>query len=285
MSSMPKPNPQSWFQKANDLIYYITSQKISGYATHTGYFMVLSVFPTLVLLLSILRYTGLQVETLVDFLSGFFPEVLLPALRQIILSTYRNASGAVVSISAITALWSASRGIYGLVLGLNSIYNVPENRGYLYTRGLSVVYTFLFLVVLLLTLGLHVFGGTILNLLPVDNITLFRIAAEIIQSRFVSLFLIQTGFFTTIFMVLPNKRNSLRSSLPGAVLASLGWLLFTKLYSVYVAHVTVYATIYGSVYVIALGMLWLYCCLFIVFSGGALNQYLIEKKAKGSSAV
>ena len=145
------------FRKSYELISYILSQKISVYAGHTGYFMVLSVFPLLVLFLSILRYTGLQVETLTGALEGILPDALMPTVERLILNTYRNSTGAVISVSAITALWSASRGVYGLLTGLNSIYGVSENRGYIYTRVISVVYTFQFLVMLLLSLALHVF--------------------------------------------------------------------------------------------------------------------------------
>ena len=80
-----------------------------------------------------------------------------------------------------------------------------------------------------------------------------------------------------MFMALPNKKNDFGSSLPGAVLASLGWLVFSKLFSVYVERFAGYTNVYGSVYAVALSMLWLYCCLSILFYGGALNKLLMEK--------
>ena len=81
-----------------------------------------------------------------------------------------------------------------------------------------------------------------------------------------------------MYAALPNKRNSFRESLPGALLASVGWLVFSDLYSVYVENFSGYANIYGSVYALALSMLWLYFCISIVFYGGALNAYLIKIK-------
>jgi membrane protein len=81
-----------------------------------------------------------------------------------------------------------------------------------------------------------------------------------------------------MFMVLPNDRNSFRDSLPGALLATIGWQLFTNAYSVYSQKFTAYANIYGSVYVVALGMLWLYFCICIVFYGGVLNRMLQKIK-------
>ena len=92
--------------------------------------------------------------------------------------------------------------------------------------------------------------------------------------------LLQTGLFTAMFMALPNQRNTFRDSLPGAILASAGWLIFSNLYSVYVRHFAGYANIYGSVYMVALSMLWLYFCLSIVFYGGALNHYLQKQNEK-----
>ena len=264
-------------QRITPIIQHLSQQKIGIHAAGAGYFIVLSVFPLLVLILALLRYTGLQVETLTDLLAGFLPEALMPSARRLILSTYRNTSGAVVSLSALTGLWSASRGIYGLLTGLNTIYQVKENRSYFYTRGISVFYTFLFLLMLLVTLVLNVFGTTLLQNLHFENLSLLQFLWDLVDWRFVLMLLLQTGLFTAMFIALPNRRNTFRDALPGAILASAGWLIFSNLYSVYVRHFAGYANIYGSVYMVALSMLWLYFCISIVFYGGALNYYLQKK--------
>ena len=266
--------------KTISLVRQIGELKIPVYASHACYFIVLSLFPTLVLLLGLLRYTGLEVETLTDALKGVIPAALMPSARKLIISTYVNTSGMVISISALTALWSASRGIYGLVTGLNAIYDVAEDRGYFYTRSISMLYTFLFLLVLLLTLVLHVFGTTILLYLPGGAGPLIEFLTDVVDLRFFVLLLIQTLLFTAVFMVLPNRRNRFADSLPGALLASIGWLVFSDLYSIYVEHFSNYANLYGSVYAVALSMLWLYCCISIVFYGGALNRYLMDNRRK-----
>ena len=267
-------------EKFYEVVAHLSKQKIGIHAAGAGYFIVLSVFPLLVLLLALLRYTGLQVDTLMDLVAGFLPEALLPSAKRLIISTYRNTSGAEISLSALTGLWSASRGVYGLLTGLNAIYEVPENRGYFYTRGISVFYTFLFLLMLLATLVLNVFGSTLLQAIHFDNVTLLQFLWEIVDWRFILMLLLQTGLFSAMFMALPNKRNSFRQSLPGALLASVGWLVFSDLYSTYVENFSGYANVYGSVYAVALSMLWLYFCISIVFYGGALNHYLMLKDKK-----
>ncbi len=267
-----------FLQRLSRTAGYIAGLNIPVYASHASFFIVLAVFPSLVLLLGLLRYTGLEVENLTELLHGVLPTALMPAAQKLILNTYHSTTGTVISISAITALWSASRGIHGLVTGLNSIYDVSEDRGYWYTRLVSVLYTFLFLLVLLLTLVLHVFGTTLVQWLPIGESPLLSFLENIVDLRFFVLLFVQTVLFTAMFMVLPNKHNKLSDSFPGAVLASIGWLVFSHLFSIYVENFTQYANIYGSVYAVALSMLWLYCCMSIVFYGGALNHWLMDTK-------
>jgi membrane protein len=261
-------------------IYVLRIQKmnIGLHAANAGYFIVLSTFPTLVLLLGVLRYTQLDAGDLLAFLEGPLPDALLPAAENLIVSAYAYTSTAVVSVSAVSALWSASRGIYGLLMGLNAIYGVQENRGYFYTRSISVFYTFLFLLVLLLTLILNVFGVSILQTLPPAKGAFWEFLTEIVDLRFLLMLLLQTGLFTAMFMALPNRKNSFSDSVPGALFASVGWLLFSNLFSVYVEHFSGYASIYGSVYAVALSMLWLYVCLWLLFGGAALNKLLMDRE-------
>ncbi len=263
--------------KAVHMWRMIRGLQVPIYAANACYFMVLAVFPALLLLLGLLRYTPLEVERLGEMLSGILPEALLENAEELILITYDNTSGAVLGVSALTTLWSASRGIYGLLTGLNGVYGASEDRGYFYIRFISVMYTFAFLVVLLLTLGLHVFGTRLLFLLETASHPFLRFLGDMIDFRFFLLLILQTGIFTAMFMALPNQKNRFWDSLPGALLASSGWLVFSDLYSIYVEHFAHLSNVYGSVYAVALSMLWLYCCISIVFYGGALNRFLMER--------
>ena len=258
----------------------ILGLNIPVYAANASFFVILAVFPALVLLLSLLRYTDLSVDDLIRTLDGILPEALMERARELIWEVYHNSSGALVGLSAVTALWSAGRGIYGLMKGLNAVYGTREDRGYFRTRLISTAYTFAFLMVLMLTLALQVFGSLFLRWLRYSDSPLFRLLAGAVDMRFVLLLALQTLIFALMYMVLPNGRNGFWESIPGAVLASVGWLAFSDGYSIYVAHFSGYANLYGSVYAVALAMLWLYCCVSIVFYGGGLNRYLAERKRK-----
>ena len=73
------------------------------------------------------------------------------------------------------------------------------------------------------------------------------LGSTIYSLRFFLLLILQTGIFTMLYMVLPNGRNRFWDSLPGALLASSGWLVFSDLYSIYVEHFAHLSTIYSIV--------------------------------------
>lgn len=253
------------------LLRQIQQLQIPIYAANACFFLVLAIFPTLVLMLGLLRYTSLSVADLQEFAEGFLPDALKHLAWQLISGAYAGSTGMVISLSALTALWSAGRGIYGLIRGLDTVYERPEDRGWLRTRLISAVYTFAFLLVLILTLVLHVFGNTLLELLEQYG---FRFPVDLTAVRFMLLVVLQTLLFCAMFMVLPRGGNGFRESLPGALFGSLGWMTASSLFSVYVEYSARYASIFGSVYAAALGMLWLYFCISIVFYGGVLNRIL-----------
>ena len=259
------------------ILEWLKPMRISLHAAYTSFFLVLSVFPTLVVLFCLLRYTSFGLEEVMTLVSGVLPDAFEPLAERIIVGAYENTSAPVLSLSILTALWSASRGMRGLLLGLNAVYGLQENRSYLVTRSISMLYTFLFLIVLVLTLVLHVFGTLVLDYLRMTTDPFWMFVTDVIDLRFFLLLILQTILFAAMYAVLPNRRSRLRESIPGALLTAIGWLTFSDLFSVYVEYFPNYANVFGSVYAAALAMLWLYFCVCIIFYGGALNRYLMER--------
>ena len=270
-----RPFPKgSIADKLYRLIRSVSDLQIGLHASSAGFFLALSVFPGLLLLLGLLRYTTLEISTLVTAVEGFLPEALLPYAEELIRSIYANSSGVLVSLSALAALWSASRGVYGLLTGLNAVYGTRDNRGWLRTRLLCVGYTFAFLLVLVLTLALHIFGRGVITALSQSDLPFLRFLADVIDLRFFLLLGLQTALFTAVFTVFPNRPGRPADALPGALLASIGWLVFSHLFSLYIDYFGDHTHLYGQVYTMALCMLWLYVCLCIVFFGGAVNRFI-----------
>ncbi len=261
--------------RLENLIFNIQSMQIPVYAANACYFLAVAIFPALLLILASLRYTALSATDLIRFLENILPGALMGAAESLIVSTYYNSSSALVSVSAAAALWSASRGIYGILTGLNNIYGVRENRSWLTTRLLSVGYTFVFLILLVVTLVVQVFGQSLADRFWAVERPILRLLVQIIDLRSIWLLGVQVLAFTVIYMVLPNRRNRFVGSLPGAVVAAVGWQGFSNVFSLYVERMLEsYTNIYGSVYTVALGLLWLYCCMCILLFGGVLNRLL-----------
>lgn len=259
------------------VIRYLAQLQIPVHAAHTCYFIVLSAFPAMALILGLLRYTSFEASDLMELMEGLIPSALYGFAWDIISQTYANTSRTVISLSALTALWSASRGIYGLKKGLDAIYGTTEKRGWLGTRLKCAFYMVLFILVLILTLVFHVFGNTVLEFLRYRGSYGIVLLADLLDLRFFLLVTVQTLLFCAIFMFLPG-RNGFWESLPGALLGTFGWMSASSAFSVYMQYCSGYANVFGSVYAVALTMLWLYVCVSIVFYGGVLNKFLRDSR-------
>ena len=143
----------------------VAAMQIPVYAGNASFFLLLSVFPVVSLLLSLLPYTPLTLDHLLAFCEEFAPDWTLRALEFFVRTLYASSSAAIISASAVLTLWSASKGMLSLLYGLDAVAEVRETRGYVQRRLLCVLYTVGMLLALLLTLGLYVGGQALLHLL------------------------------------------------------------------------------------------------------------------------
>jgi membrane protein len=262
------------FQKIKSLGQRIGSYQVPIYAGNATFFIVLAAFPSLMLILSLLQFTPYTVDDFNALLIDVLPSVLAPLVTYITDEMFSLNAGAVISITAITTLWSASRGVLGVINGLNAIYGASETRSYLFKRLLALAYMVMFIVAILLTLILYVFGRKLQAMVIARFPSLTGLTIAVLQFKYILILGYLTILFTLIFKVFPNRHTKLRHAFPGALIASLGWLGFSALFSVYVDRFSNYSRIYGSLTTIILMMLWLYFCMCILFFGGVINQYL-----------
>ena len=83
---------------------WVSGLRVPLYAANASFFMVLAVFPGLLLLLGLLRYTPLEVERLGELLAGFLPKALAEGAEELILLTYDNTSGITLGLSVVATL-------------------------------------------------------------------------------------------------------------------------------------------------------------------------------------
>ena len=244
------------------------------YAANAGFFLLLSLFPGLVLALGLLRLAGLQVSSLLELMEPVVPEALMESLGQMVLQAYETSSGRLVGLSALVSVWSASKGVHGLLTGLSAVYGIRKRGTWLRRRLVSLGYTFLFYGALVLTLMFRVFSQALSKMVRPGGAGIFRLAVMLLRSRALVLPLVLTGIFAGLFTMLPGSRIKFRQNLPGAMVAGAGWLALGDLFSLHVRHFASLSRVYGSVYTLVPVMLWLYCCMNLLLWGAGLNRLL-----------
>lgn len=205
-----------WLAAPVRFIRRIALFRVPLYAANASFYLVLSVFPAILLVLALLPHTGLTEAHLLSALHGVIPSVFEPALEWVIRDLGSNSSLTLIPVSAIMAIWSSSRGVYCIKTGLNAIYGERESRGYVYTRLVSVLYTVLLLAALLLTLVLHVFGSQLTAWIAGKHVPILRLLSRVLRFRGLVLFALLTLLFWAILCVFPNRRIPLLRALPGA---------------------------------------------------------------------
>lgn len=258
----------------------IGSMQIPLYAANACYFFVLALFPMLLIVLSLVPYLPYSARDLLELLEQVVPSALMGMVETVIVHIYYSSSHAVLGLSAVVSVWSSSKAIYGILTGLNHIYGVREDRSIFHTRLISFGYTFVFIGLLVLTLVLQVFGPAVLDWIDLEDSLLVRLLNQILDLRAVVMLTVQIVIFAAIYMVLPNRRNRFLASLPGAAVAAVGWQVFSWGFSFYVENMGNQVSLYGSVYAIALAMLWLYCCMSILLFGGGVNRLIQQWRRK-----
>jgi len=253
----------------------INSRPISAYAGQTAFFLMLSFFPFLLFLFAILRLTPLTEEIFVRSLLTFIPQSFHEFIAALIHDIYSTSSIPVVSLSAASAIWLCSKYFICLIRGLNAMYRQEESRNYIMLRLFSSLYSIIFALLMVATLALLVFSKWINSHIVRKFPLVYAVVEHIVSLRMLIAIIPLLALFLLLYCVLPNCKWKLRYHVPGATLATLGWLLFSYLYSYYVDSYSNYSSFYGTMTTIALLMVWLYACMYILLFGGILNDFLV----------
>lgn len=250
---------------------------LTAFSAQSAFFIIISFFPFAMLLLTLLEYIPLPISKTTDFIVGILPHSINDYVVSILGEIHTKASGALISITAVTALWSASKGMLAMTRGMNSVYGITEKRNYVKLRIMAVVHTLIFIVILLAMLVVMVFGNALHKWIAKYIPVIADVIAKIIDLRGIGGFALLVVFFTVLYIFLPDRRSNFFKELPGAIFSAVGWIAFSFLYAFYIDNIANYSYLYGSLTAIVLLMLWLYICMYILFLGGEINCLLAEK--------
>lgn len=272
---------KKWLKKIEDITLKVAQDHVSAYAAQSAFFMMLSLVPILLLLMTLVRVTPVTQADIIEIAYEIFPKTVSGTIIAVIDEVY-SQTGTRISITVLIALWSAGRGVLAMSNGLSTIRGTVETRNFIYLRIRAALYTVLFLIAIVLSLVLLGFGNSI-SLLINEYTTVFKYVIDfIIEIRTVLTIGILIVITLLMYEFLPNKRGKPLRQLPGAVFTALGWTFASFLFSVYMDIFKGFSNMYGSLTTIVIIMLWLYFCMYVMLLGGELND-MVERKLDGEA--
>ena len=249
---------------------------VPQFAAQAAFFTVFSAIPFLMVVILSLKYiVPIDINEVHETIRVAFPVQVSGYLSQVINEVFRRSeSMAALSVTVFVALWSSSRGTMAIYCGLNQIAGYVRPYNWLSARLASFFYNIVLLFVIAATAVILIFGNALLALwdekLMIENNPI----TELFRLKFPIFFVLLVLVFAGIFTFLPQRRMRFARQLPGAVLTTLGWMVFSWLFSVYVDYFSKYSLIYGSLTAIILLMMWIYVCIYMLLIGAEINIHL-----------
>jgi membrane protein len=210
-----------------DLIVRMRDVDISGMGAQLAYFFLLSFFPLLIFIVTLVPYLNLDEENVFDFIQTIVPtEVFLLTQGTLTEILTTQSGGGLLSIGILGTIWSASRGVNALIKTLNGAYETEPKSG-LINRGWSLVFTIALVVVLLLVLLVPIFGQhiaySLFNYLGVEETfaSFWNMIQWILPPILIFIVL------SLMYWMIPNTDPRLRvvSVLPGAIFSTISWIV------------------------------------------------------------
>ena len=255
--------------------------RIRVYAAQASFFITISALPFLILLLTGIGFFLPKIESsVIDAISVAVPGELSGFLKTILDEISDKSSVSVASFSALTLLWSASRGIDSIGTGITNVYGGAKRIGFIGHRLKAVGFTLLWMLTVLMTLGIWVFGDTILSYS--GNLSSYGILRLLNGGAFL---VILTAIFAATFTGYAGRRLGFFPQLPGAAFAAVGWFLYSRFFEFYIENFANYSYVYGSITSIIIVMLWLYSCMEILLIGAAINRTVLNRRSRKRSAL
>ncbi|HOQ36828.1 MAG TPA: YihY/virulence factor BrkB family protein [Acetivibrio sp.] len=251
---------------------YIRSKndEVPALAAQLTYYFILSFFPFLIFIITLISYTPIANEIALSSISGILPPVACDLVLDVINEASLTPRKTFLSFGMLTALWVSSNGMNAVIRGLNKAYDRKETRPYWKVKGLSIMSIIALALAIILSLGLLVFGETMGEQL--FKFTVFKTAWTVIRICASFLFIIMV--FSFLYMLVPNRRMTLKEVLPGSVFTTLGWILVSSLFSFYINNFADFSRMYGSIGGVIALLVWLYWISIIIILGGELNASL-----------
>lgn len=256
------------------LIVKVRRDDIFALASQLAYYLVLSFFPFLIFLLTLVGFINLNSKEVLEGLRTILPISVMELTETTILEVLGSQNTGLLGVSIILAVWTASSGFRAVIKGINKAYNIHEERTYIRRAMVSFISTIALALTVLIALASLVFGKVIGNYLI--EMLPFKEAIGLIWNvlRYGVIIFILIFVFATIYRYTPSKKLKWKEVLPGAIFSTIGWLLISIIFSFYINNYNNYSRFYGSLAAVFILMIWLFLSSIIFMFGVEINSVL-----------
>lgn len=257
------------------------SRRLTTYSSSCAYYLFMSLVPVIMLLVSVLQYTPLTRDVVLEAVADYVPDSLYEIVYFIVTSIY-NGGRVALTVSILLTIWSASACMKALLRGMDSVYDAERKEDYIRFSLRACFYMIIFVFILMLSFFVMVYGGKILDYIeqsmPVNHSLdfLFTLAKYL---RFVIILALLALVFCLLYKWMPARRLKFRRQLPGALFSSVAWAAFSFIFSFYVSLSDRFGA-YGYIGTIMVAMIWIFYCFYFLLLGGFINHYIEMKRAE-----
>ncbi len=249
---------------------------IGEYAAECAYFTILSFIPFIMFFLTLVQFTTVDKASIFYWVRQVVPTTMEDLILGIIDEVYAKSVGT-ISITAIIALWTASKGFYYLSKGLRKIYETEKLKITPIVRIEGLLYTLIFVVAIITFLVIMVLGKRIHNLMLDKFKSISLITGLILKIRWFLLIGIMFFVFLIIYKFIPRHKMKFKNQILGAIFSSVAWYVTSWGFSVYIDVFQGFSNTYGSLTSIILIMMWVYVCMYIILLGAEINILCYKK--------
>jgi membrane protein len=250
-----------------------------GIAKGAAYSSLLAFFPVLTSVAALLVQAN--AESVSRILSGLLFEVIPPGTEDLVLYTFTirgQRPVALLFVATLLSIWAASGVMISLMEGFRAAYRIPRGRPFIRERAVAILLVFAAAVPVLGASALIVFGeatetylSRALGVIPKGEHLVGGLA---VLGQFIRL-AIALGSISLATSLLyyfgPNRPQRWRATWPGALLATVLWLVTTMAFAWYVRNIANYNVMYGSIGAVIALLVWMYLLAVIALIGCEFN--------------
>ncbi|WP_235347237.1 YihY/virulence factor BrkB family protein [Arthrobacter sp. SPG23] len=253
----------SWKYIAKKTFREFTKDQCPDLAAALTYYSVLSIFPALLALVSLLGIFGDAQKTtsaLLDIVQGIAPGETVNTLRPVVEDLAgSSAAGFTLVLGLLTALWSASGYVGAFGRAMNRVYEVDEGRPFLKLRGTMLGVTLVNLLIVVVLAAMLVLSGPVAE--SVGNVIGLGDAFLAVWNiaKWPVMLVLVIAAIAVLFYATPNvKQPKFRWMSMGSAIALVVFLLASLAFGFYVANFNSYNKTYGAIGGVIIALLWLW---------------------------